>query len=626
MTSASATVPVRRPVLRRVALVLLGLVLLVSGGLVVVSALIPTDAVRDRIAEQIEQWLGRAVTFDGDPVISLYPRPTVTIERVVIGDALGTGAPLIEVERVTGTVALLPLIFGRVEISAFSLLRPVINLEVDAAGESNWVVREGTIGARLVEAQDADATEGAPPDVTLGRFLIEDGTITYRSADGAPSEITGISLDISWPSTAGGMTASGQLTWRDEPVEISGYLGRPLDLIAGRSSPVRFAVDADPGTLTFDGIVDRSDLDFALSGMTSLATSSLRRLLIWAGAQIPEEGATPGPATMEGDASWSWPLLAFSNGTMSLDGTEAAGSFSVDFSNARPAVRGTIAATVVDLSPYAVSLRMHVEPDGTWVGAPIDLPALSVIDTDLRISADEIRMGAARATGVAASASVSGGRILLSLEEATFYGGRLRATVSGLVDADRLALHATASVSGMATLPALQAVTGVSVLAGTLTGTIDAGGTGATWSELVGALTGSISATIVEGALRGIDLGGAASLPRPTVANLSLGAGATGFSRFEGDFHFADGFIETNRFVAAGPGYALVFGGRAHLLRPAIEGGGTISFVRTSGEAAALPFTLDGTWVMPVLADDPSPIMPEAPLAATPPSTHRGVP
>jgi len=621
MTSASATLPVRRPVLRRVALVLLGLVLVVTGGLVVVPALIPTDAVSARISEQIEQWLGRPVTFDGDPVISLYPRPTVTIEHVVIGDALGNGVPLIEVERVIGTVALLPLILGRVEISAFELLRPVINLEVDAAGESNWVVREGTIGARLAEAQAPEATEGVPPDVTLGRFMIEDGTINYRSADSAPSAITGISLDISWPSTAGGMTASGQLTWRDEPVEISGYLGRPLDLIAGKSSPVRFEVDSAPAALAFDGMVDRSELDFALSGMTSMTTSSLRRLLIWAGAAIPEEGATPGPAAIEGEASWSWPILAFSNGTMSLDGTEAAGSFSVDFSDARPSVRGTIAASVVDLSPYAVSLRTHVEPDGTWVGAPIDLPALSVIDTDLRLSADEIRMGAARITGVAASASVSHGRILLSIEEATFYGGQFRATVSGMVDRDRLTLLATASVSGMATLPALQSVAGVTDLAGTLTGTIDAGGTGATWSELIHSMTGAISMTIVDGALRGIDLGAAAALSRPTVANLSPGTGSTGFSRFEGDFHFADGFIEADRFVAEGAGYTLVFDGRADLMRPAIAGGGTVSFARAPGETAALPFTLDGTWVMPVLADDPALVPPDASLAATPPTS-----
>ncbi|MCW5717026.1 MAG: AsmA family protein [Bauldia sp.] len=619
MTSASATAPVRRPVLRRVVLVLLGIVLLAAGGLAIAPAFVPTETVRARITEQIEQWLGRPVTFVGDPVISLYPRPTVTIEHVVISDALGDGVPLIAVERVVGTVALLPLIFGRVEISAFSLLRPEINLRVGTDGQSNWTVREGTIGARLAEAEDTDETGGGAPDVTLGRFLIEDGTITYRRADGPLSEITGVSLDISWPSTAGGMTASGRLTWRDEPVAITGYLGRPLDLIAGRSSSARFTVDATPASLSFDGTVSRSELDFVLGGMTSLTTPSLRRLLTWAGAQIPEEGATPGPATMEGDASWGWPLLMFSNGTISLDGTEAVGSFSVDFSNARPSIRGTIAASVVDLSPYAISLRTDVEADGTWVGAPIDLPALAVIDTDLRLSADEVRLGAARVTQVAASATVSGGGLLLSLEEATFYGGSVRATVSGFVGPDSLTLHAAASVSGMATLPALQAVAGVSGLAGTLTGTIDAGGSGATWSELAAALSGTVTATIVNGALRGIDLAGAAGVESPTVANLALGTGGTGFSRFEGDFHFAGGFLEADRFVAEGPGYVLAFSGHASLMRPGIEGRGVISFAR-SDETAILPFTLDGTWVMPVLADDPSPVPPESSPAASSPS------
>ena len=81
MTSASATAPVRRPVLRRAVLVLLGIVLLAAAGLVIAPAFVPTETVRARITEQIEQWLGRPVSFVGDPVISLYPRPTVTISE-----------------------------------------------------------------------------------------------------------------------------------------------------------------------------------------------------------------------------------------------------------------------------------------------------------------------------------------------------------------------------------------------------------------------------------------------------------------------------------------------------------------------------------------------------------------
>lgn len=622
MTSASATASVRRPVLRRAMLVLLGLVVVVAGALAVAPALIPTATVSARIAEQIEQWLGRPVAFSGDPVISLYPRPTVTIEGVVIGDALASETPLLSVERVIGTVALLPLLLGRVEIREFSLLRPRINLRVDAEGHSNWVISGGTVGARLAGAQDETvAAADAAADVTLGRFLIADGTITYRQGDGPISEVTGVSLDISWPSTAGGMTLGGRLNWRGEAVALTALLGQPLELISGRTTPIRFTIDAAPASVSFDGTVSRSDLDFALAGTAALTAPSLRRLLIWAGARIPGDGATPGPTTIAGAASWSWPLLAFSSATMSLDGNAAMGSFSVDFGDRRPFVRGTIAADVIDLTPYAVSLRTGMAPDGTWVGAPIDLPALAVIDTDLRLSADEVRMGATRATDVAASATVAGGRILLSLQEASFYGGRLRATVSGLVDSSSLTLQVSASVAGMAALPALAAVAGVSVLAGTVSGAVEAGAAGDTWSALVAQLEGTVSATIVNGSLRGIDLESAVDDARPTLASLALGTGATEFSRFEGAFHFADGFLVADRFVAEGDGFALAFRGRASLMRPAIEGRGAFSFVRGGAQTAALPFTLGGTWVMPVLLDEPSPGPPEASVAAASPSS-----
>jgi uncharacterized protein involved in outer membrane biogenesis len=53
------------------------------------------------------------VTSIGDPVIALYPRPTVRIEGVVIADADGSGRPFVTVEQLTGTVRLLPLLLGR---------------------------------------------------------------------------------------------------------------------------------------------------------------------------------------------------------------------------------------------------------------------------------------------------------------------------------------------------------------------------------------------------------------------------------------------------------------------------------------------------------------------------------
>ena len=53
----------------------------------------------------------------------------------------------------------------------------------------------------------------------------------------------------------------------------------------------------------------------------------------------------------------------------------------------------------------------EVLPDGTWFGGPVDLPAFSLIDTDIRLSAGEVRMGNAQLDGVAASASVNDGRI-----------------------------------------------------------------------------------------------------------------------------------------------------------------------------------------------------------------------
>ena len=253
-----------------------GVIVLVTGILIVAPLFIPEELARVRIAEQIEQWIGRPVTFTGEPAISFFPRPTVRLENVSIEDDDGSGNIFIAVEELTGTVRLLPLLFGRVEGSSFRLERPTIALRVDEDGNTNWAFA-GTLGQRVNEAfSSSDENDTVASEVALGRFRIVEGTVTYEEPGAPLATISEVSLDLYWPSTARPVTANGTLTWRGEQVDITASLLEPLELIAGRPSPGRFTVDGDPINISFDGSVGRNDLDFSFTGETDIAMNSLR--------------------------------------------------------------------------------------------------------------------------------------------------------------------------------------------------------------------------------------------------------------------------------------------------------------------------------------------------------------
>lgn len=592
--------------MKRLAIVIVALVVVIGGALAIVPALVPTDNIREKLLEQVSTWLGRPVTATGEPVISLYPRPTVRIEGVTIGNVDGRDEPFMTVEVLTGSARLLPLLFGRVELSQFELTRPVIALHVDAAGEPNWNFADGAVGIRVAEA--FDTTDPDPvPEVTLGRFRIEDGTISYQVGDGEPAIITEVALDIAWPATDAAASVRGGLVWRGEQIAISATLDEPLDLISQRSTTGRFRIGGAPLRIDFDGVVGRTGLDFSFSGDSAVAIPNLRRLLSWTGAAVAD-APTLADAAIEGEVEWAWPLLSFANASMTLDGNVADGAFTADFSGIRPAIRGTIAADQLDLSTYALGFRTGVEADGAWSGAEIDLPILAALDWDVRFSAGRIVIGSVIIDGVAASAVVNAGDINLGIGEASLYGGRLQAAISGQLNTPHLSVDGHAVLTRMDVQPAFRDLLGVTSVTGTGSGTLDVAGAGSNWGALVEALTGTLRASIVDGSMAGIDLAMAAALTDPTVAGLTLGGDATAFATFEADFHFHGGQLETRTFLARGPAFDLAFEGAASLMRPTIDGQGIIHLHRLAGNNVVLPFRLAGTWFDPALAEDPDPM------------------
>jgi len=587
--------------MKRPAIILVAIIILVIGALIVGPRFIPPDIARDRIAEQITQWIGRTVTFSGEPDISLFPRPSVRLKNVRIA-GLGGDDVFIVADELTGTFRYLPLLWGAIEVNSFELVRPVIALRVGEDGQSNWAF-EGTLGDRIAGAFE-DGRDGGPERITeivLGRFAIVDGTITFDRPGADLAVLSDVELDVLWPSTGAAATAEGSLVWRNERIDIAATLSEPLELIAGRASPARFTITGQPVRIAFDGTVGRSDLDFAFDGEASATMPSLRRLISWVGTPMAE-GATLAGAGFSGDASWAWPVLSFSNAEMRLDGNVAGGAVSIDFGEERTRIVGTLAFEELDVSPYADAFRADVEADGEWRDAPIDLPALADVDWDVRLSADRLIVGATRIDGFAASAIVNDGVVDLRLAEAGFYGGRIEASLSGQLSGASLSASAELTVAGANARPASADIIGVSPLSGRADAIVSARSEGESWGELVQRMTGSAQLFVANGAIRGIDLGAAAA---PAVAAVVVSTGETAFNELTARLTISGGQLIADRLAVAGPGYDIAFTGWGSLTSPAIGGVGVVWLRRADDTVRELPFSVTGEWLTPIFADDP---------------------
>ncbi len=554
-----------------------------------VQLLVSPDSIKQRIAEQISAATGRAVTLAGEPSLSIYPHLAVTVDRLTIANPKGMGDdPFMVADEVTTRLSLLPLLTGRMAFEAFELVRPRVHLIADGDGRVNWKVAR-------------DDGEGWPvmAEFALGRLQIVDGTVVYdEAADKRHEELNAVNLDVTWASATSAASGNGKLQWRGEAVEFNGSVVNPLDLFAGKGSPVRFAIASTPLRISFNGTaVGLGAADF--EGDASVSTPSLRKVVSWLGMPLGN-GSTLGPASIEGKLSWHGSQLSFSKATFNLDGNDAQGVASIDLGGPRPAVQGTFAAAKLDLSPYFEAVRADVSANGPWPFAPTRLPLADLINIDLRLSVSEVLIGSMRMTGCGATGTIKDGAVAVNIGEATVFGGKLGATITAKMDGDSLAAQIKATVDGALVQAPLKELLDIGVLSGKAHATIDMNGSGTTWGQLVHSIAGNAAVTIADGTLDGIDLKQiAARMIDPLSEPMPPGNGSAPFDKLEASIAIANSILSTGDLTLAGQGYSVALDGRGSLVTGSVEASATLAM--TAGAGKTIPLAVTGTWRAPLI-------------------------
>jgi AsmA protein len=585
-------------------------------GLSIVGApfIAATDIAKRRIAAQIEEWTGRPVSFRGEPRVRLFPFLTLTIEDARIGNPPEMGGePLVVMEGLTSKLRLLPFLIGQVDVAEFQLVRPHFNLTVDADGRANWPISQWSISeepgvpSKANSAPSAESELARIGDIKLGRFRVIDGTVSYDNLrSGRHEELTGLELKLEWPRVAEPVAGTGAFTWRGELVEFNGSIGEPLKLIAGETSAARFGIASKPFRVSFTGTAN-SIASTQLEGAASVTAPSVRRVAAWLGVPMGD-GAILGAGLLDGDVNWIGSTLSFSDTHVELDGNRADGALSLDLSDQKPKVLGTLALQTLDLSAYLETFQAAVSSEGPWPLAPIRMPLLDVADADIRLSAGEILAGAARVGKSAVSAALLDGRLVVDIGEAQFYGGSLEANAVIAMSGGALVGSANVTIDGTPAGPALGDFFGISFLDGPVSASIEVSGGGDTWGDLIGAVTGAADVRIVDGTLRGFELGNIAALAgAPRIVDPAEGTGTIPFKSLTGSLTFADGAIDGTDIHVSGESFTIDLSGRVSLVNATLRGRGVLAAARVNSDRSEprdIPFVVGGAWTDPYVLPD----------------------
>ncbi|MGY3652215.1 uncharacterized protein involved in outer membrane biogenesis [Bradyrhizobium sp. LM4.3] len=91
--------------------------------------------------------------------------------------------------------------------------------------------------------------------------------------------------------------------------------------------------------------------------------------------------------------------------------------------NGRQTLQATLAADVLDFTPYISTFRLLASGARDWNRQLFDLNALSTTDLDMRLSAAKLTVGASKLGRTAIGANLRNGTLALSVGEAQVYGG-----------------------------------------------------------------------------------------------------------------------------------------------------------------------------------------------------------
>ena len=258
---------------------LLVLLVLVVAALFIVPSVLDWERFKPEITERLEAITGREIAIDGPLAVSILPTPTIKAADLRIANVPGAVAPdMARIASLDLTLALGPLLGGKIAVTSLEMVEPVIELQRLADGRPNWLFEPET--APTVETSANGELEVADLGLTrIDSATITNGTIVYRHADDEPpTRIDGIDAAISARSLDGPFRGEGNFAVRGRAIKFqlaTGTVGED------RTLPVSFeaTLGGERGSALFEGILKGIDGMPAFDGNVRAEASDFGALL-----------------------------------------------------------------------------------------------------------------------------------------------------------------------------------------------------------------------------------------------------------------------------------------------------------------------------------------------------------
>lgn len=576
--------------------------------LVLAPGLIPASAYKPQIESAASSALGRQVTMAGDIRFSFFPRLEVLVQDVTVANADWAKADnLAAISELGLGLELMPLLSGELVLQEFTLTDPVINLETDAGGSTNWAFEnaEATPSSGSPEnPQGTGSQVSAVQDIRLGDVQLINGRITQTTPAGT-DVYDNINLVVGLESLDRPMSVGGSLAYQGTPITLSLDLANPRTITDGGTSDVDVTLRSDLIRAAFAGTVENQTADVNLLGDVDLDVPSIAKFMnVFAGSSEGVEHLEALSLSGKMDANGS--RANFQSLVIGLEDMTGRGDLAVQYDSAKPYAQGTLKFDTLDFNKLIgltgagdangadVSGSSGQPTTGTqggggqaksadeeWSTEPIDFSALRAFNADLNLSADKLFFQDLKFSQSDLALRARDGLITADLKKVDLYEG----SGSGVLKVDarknNAVIESKFTLNNLLTLPFLADAVGLDRLEGLGSFSYDVTTRGRNEKQLVRNLSGSSRLNVVDGAWKGVNL---AEMSRTVQGFLnkneddeeagqeSVGNNEkTDFSELGATFDISKGIVQNRDFSMLSPFVRVSGDGNVNLLNQTVD-------------------------------------------------------
>ncbi len=476
------------------------------------------------LSDHMKERYGLDLAVEGRSTFAVLPIPRVKFENVTI--RLPDQTLKAEGGTLRGEIRVLPLLFGRVELSDFDLSDSRITASAEAIRNVKW----------------DEVFEDRSSALHARRLILNRSTIRWTDLKNADLDVS--EFVIRWVGENEPLTAYGTAIWRGERIVVEEASLHPDRIATGRVSPIELNVAAPTLRLKVEGEAQLAP-NPSMSGHGAIETASVRNFTRWSGMKLPF-GSLVQALSVKGDfvmdhRRLAWPSVAVKLGNDKLEGTLA-----VRLDTERPLITGTLAADGLNLADLFAPFTQARTSSGAWSEEALDLAHVTGSDLDLRLSAASARLGKLRVEDMAASVLVRPGEIEASIGRAGFHDGSLKGRLSLTSSDGKTELKSQGTFSNVEIAPFLHSIGEPRWITGHAQGQFSFEGKGRNPVEVIQKAQGRSSITVRKGELVGIALGDALKRveKHPLLASLNWKGGRTPFQEAQAEIVVQNGIGE----------------------------------------------------------------------------------